>query len=260
MLPTVTPPEKNMHGSQERTYRKSGDVYLKNRNLIERHPNLKNLRKATLMRTELEDNRNVIHSVFIRCYFYPKVISNWSCLLNSAVCYWSDDVLLKSAEEQLNWAWRHKIIVMTVLIETNVGGYIWNCMSFIPPLGLPSAPEWRAKLHSFVSVGTRNQELLVMWGDSSQQWKLWQMSLYVYSNILMSRKMSIKGQLTGRLRYTPAAGWRRSRGRRWWSPNQSHSWTDQRSTTGPGTRPRGSARAARCCQSLVSVRQQLRQI
>lgn len=27
MLPTVTPPEKNMHGSQERTYRKSGDVY-----------------------------------------------------------------------------------------------------------------------------------------------------------------------------------------------------------------------------------------
>lgn len=29
MLPTVTPPEKNMHGSQERTYRKSGDVYLK---------------------------------------------------------------------------------------------------------------------------------------------------------------------------------------------------------------------------------------
>lgn len=32
MLPTVTPPEKNMHGSQERTYRKSGDVYLKDRN------------------------------------------------------------------------------------------------------------------------------------------------------------------------------------------------------------------------------------
>lgn len=31
MLPTVTPPEKNMHGSQERTYRKSGDVYLKDR-------------------------------------------------------------------------------------------------------------------------------------------------------------------------------------------------------------------------------------
>lgn len=28
MLPTVTPPEKNMQGSQERTYRKSGDVYL----------------------------------------------------------------------------------------------------------------------------------------------------------------------------------------------------------------------------------------
>ena len=31
MFPTVTPPEKNMHGSQERTYRKSGDVYLKER-------------------------------------------------------------------------------------------------------------------------------------------------------------------------------------------------------------------------------------
>lgn len=31
MLPTVTPPEKNMHGSQERTYPKSGDVYLKER-------------------------------------------------------------------------------------------------------------------------------------------------------------------------------------------------------------------------------------
>jgi len=31
MLPTVTPPEKNMHGSQERTYKKSGDVYLKKR-------------------------------------------------------------------------------------------------------------------------------------------------------------------------------------------------------------------------------------
>lgn len=29
MLPTVTPPEKKMHGSQERTYRKSGDVYLR---------------------------------------------------------------------------------------------------------------------------------------------------------------------------------------------------------------------------------------
>lgn len=29
MFPTVTPPEKNMHGSQERTYKKSGDVYLK---------------------------------------------------------------------------------------------------------------------------------------------------------------------------------------------------------------------------------------
>lgn len=28
MFPTVTPPEKNMHGSQERTYKKSGDVYL----------------------------------------------------------------------------------------------------------------------------------------------------------------------------------------------------------------------------------------
>lgn len=32
MFPTVTPPEKNMHGSQERTYKKSGDVYLKDRN------------------------------------------------------------------------------------------------------------------------------------------------------------------------------------------------------------------------------------
>lgn len=32
MLPTVTPPEKNMHGSQERTYRKSGDVYLRGGN------------------------------------------------------------------------------------------------------------------------------------------------------------------------------------------------------------------------------------
>lgn len=31
MFPTVTPPEKNMHGSQERTYRKSGDVYLRER-------------------------------------------------------------------------------------------------------------------------------------------------------------------------------------------------------------------------------------
>lgn len=40
MLPTVTPPEKNMHGSQERTYRKSGDVYLKKRNLISMHPKL----------------------------------------------------------------------------------------------------------------------------------------------------------------------------------------------------------------------------
>lgn len=29
MFPTVTPPEKNIHGSQERTYKKSGDVYLK---------------------------------------------------------------------------------------------------------------------------------------------------------------------------------------------------------------------------------------
>lgn len=29
MLPTVTPPEKNMQGSQERMYRKSGDVYLR---------------------------------------------------------------------------------------------------------------------------------------------------------------------------------------------------------------------------------------
>ena len=28
MFPTVTPPEKNMQGSQERMYRKSGDVYL----------------------------------------------------------------------------------------------------------------------------------------------------------------------------------------------------------------------------------------
>lgn len=27
MFPTVTPPEKKMHGSQERMYRKSGDVY-----------------------------------------------------------------------------------------------------------------------------------------------------------------------------------------------------------------------------------------
>lgn len=32
MLPTVTPPEKNMHGSQDRTYKKSGDVYLKEKN------------------------------------------------------------------------------------------------------------------------------------------------------------------------------------------------------------------------------------
>lgn len=31
MFPMVTPPEKNMHGSQERTYKKSGDVYLKGR-------------------------------------------------------------------------------------------------------------------------------------------------------------------------------------------------------------------------------------
>lgn len=31
MFPTVTPPEKNMQGSQERTYKKSGDVYLKDR-------------------------------------------------------------------------------------------------------------------------------------------------------------------------------------------------------------------------------------
>ena len=29
MLPMVTPPEKKMQGSQERTYRKSGDVYLR---------------------------------------------------------------------------------------------------------------------------------------------------------------------------------------------------------------------------------------
>lgn len=29
MFPTVTPPEKNIHGSQDRTYKKSGDVYLK---------------------------------------------------------------------------------------------------------------------------------------------------------------------------------------------------------------------------------------
>lgn len=28
MFPTVTPPEKNIHGSQERMYKKSGDVYL----------------------------------------------------------------------------------------------------------------------------------------------------------------------------------------------------------------------------------------
>lgn len=35
MLPTVTPPEKNMHGSQERTYRKSGDVYLKDRKQLD---------------------------------------------------------------------------------------------------------------------------------------------------------------------------------------------------------------------------------
>lgn len=31
MFPTVTPPEKNMQGSQERMYRKSGDVYLINK-------------------------------------------------------------------------------------------------------------------------------------------------------------------------------------------------------------------------------------
>lgn len=35
MFPTVTPPEKNMHGSQERTYKKSGEVYLKEK----RNPN-----------------------------------------------------------------------------------------------------------------------------------------------------------------------------------------------------------------------------
>lgn len=29
MFPTVTPPEKKIQGSQERTYRKSGDVYLR---------------------------------------------------------------------------------------------------------------------------------------------------------------------------------------------------------------------------------------
>ncbi len=30
MFPTVTPPEKNIQGSHERTYKKSGDVYLRN--------------------------------------------------------------------------------------------------------------------------------------------------------------------------------------------------------------------------------------
>lgn len=34
MFPTVTPPEKNIHGSQERTYKKSGDVYLKDKKKI----------------------------------------------------------------------------------------------------------------------------------------------------------------------------------------------------------------------------------
>lgn len=45
MLPTVTPPEKNMHGSQERTYRKSGDVYLQDRKQLddEADPNDKDI-------------------------------------------------------------------------------------------------------------------------------------------------------------------------------------------------------------------------
>lgn len=38
MFPTVTPPEKNIQGSHERTYKKSGDVYLRNikRNVLKK--------------------------------------------------------------------------------------------------------------------------------------------------------------------------------------------------------------------------------
>lgn len=34
IFPTVTPPEKNIQGSHERTYKKSGDVYLRSNKRI----------------------------------------------------------------------------------------------------------------------------------------------------------------------------------------------------------------------------------
>lgn len=37
MFPMVTPPEKKTHGSQERTNRKSGSVYLVNQNIVAIH-------------------------------------------------------------------------------------------------------------------------------------------------------------------------------------------------------------------------------
>lgn len=192
MLPTVTPPEKNMHRSQERTYRKSGDVYLKNRNLTWIHPNLETWRrKTTLIRTELEENRNSNPWKYIICPHssHSSLLlpySHHKLELPFEVCSCSDDVQLKSAGERRNWARRHKNIIVTTVFDRNinVGGYILELQVI--------APEWKAKLHSIVIVGTRNQELVVMGGDIKfQRWKLWQMFLYVHT--LLSCKMRAKG-------------------------------------------------------------------
>lgn len=49
MFPMVTPPEKKTHGSQERTNRKSGSVYLVNQNIvaIHNHSSSDNLQNVT---------------------------------------------------------------------------------------------------------------------------------------------------------------------------------------------------------------------
>lgn len=130
MLPTVTPPEKNMHGSQERAYRKSGDVCLKKiENSFKTHANSKpEGEKAPLMGTELEKNNFKPLKLHYLSSFFPflttftlkssqTTAAFWTC---AQQCSWSDDAPLKSVGERLNWARRHKGILVVSVFGRNI--------------------------------------------------------------------------------------------------------------------------------------------